>query len=603
MYKLNGMKVLSRFSRPESIGRVFAVWSKKKRTPMSAREKKHMETWGALTALPQELLLVITFKLGEDPTIISLIHTCKRLQTDILNHVTQHKEKTLTHKFAKKIFSLACASRGYPRLLRWGCEEHGCPLRGKLCEAAGKGGDLDTLKWLLDQGCNWSSKALENGVKSGNLDFIIFAKEKGYWPTPKNISASAVRSKSPEIFQFFRDNFIRFDERALRATVKTHHRPTIEYFLDPLNHRRLDDGIIVKAIQHGSPETLEYLFQKNPENFTKHRWYLLEWVADRKSEIHRFSAFTWGVKRNFLMTDNGWINIGGTGDFELLKFAIEHFPNHEVPTATTKTVAISGNSEMFKFLVSEKKCMCDLGVAKTAARHKNFEIVEWAIFKAGISVDEGLLGLCGEAPELFNEIYPIYGTSHRPEVIVSLILGSCDLTSKKLNSLKIPFIFEEYLKLKTKTPDVIKWIVSQGASLRALTIGDLLESNEADVDFLNFVVLHGARSTQACIQRACKLGDLKILNFPEFYTSNFGSKCYIYAVETGNFDNFEVLEWLYSQGIVIDNAACVAAAKVGDWRALKWFVLKGCPFPELVRRELLKDHPVLREWIRSLNSF
>ena len=70
------------------------------------------------------------------------------------------------------------ARGGHLEVLKW-LRENGCPWDAQTCAAAAEGGHLDVLKWLRNQGCPWDERACAEAAGKGNLGMLKWLREKG----------------------------------------------------------------------------------------------------------------------------------------------------------------------------------------------------------------------------------------------------------------------------------------------------------------------------------------------------------------------------------------------------------------------------------------
>ena len=61
-----------------------------------------------------------------------------------------------------------------------GTVEAAAPGRqGRLCTVASKGGHLDCLKYVHEQGCEWDADTCEAAARGGHLECLKYAHEQG----------------------------------------------------------------------------------------------------------------------------------------------------------------------------------------------------------------------------------------------------------------------------------------------------------------------------------------------------------------------------------------------------------------------------------------
>ena len=57
--------------------------------------------------------------------------------------------------------------------------ENGCPWGKFTFYTATKNGNLDNMKWLLENGCPWNASTFGNAAENGNLDNMKWLLENG----------------------------------------------------------------------------------------------------------------------------------------------------------------------------------------------------------------------------------------------------------------------------------------------------------------------------------------------------------------------------------------------------------------------------------------
>ena len=67
---------------------------------------------------------------------------------------------------------------GQLETLRW-ARENGCDWDAKTCFHAAYGGQLEALKWLQAEGCPWDAGTCWVAVKEGHEEMLRWARENG----------------------------------------------------------------------------------------------------------------------------------------------------------------------------------------------------------------------------------------------------------------------------------------------------------------------------------------------------------------------------------------------------------------------------------------
>ena len=73
------------------------------------------------------------------------------------------------------------AKGGHLEVLKW-LRENGCPWDSCTCYSAAKGGHLEVLKWLRENGCPWDSNTCAHAAQGGHLEVLKWARQNGcHW--------------------------------------------------------------------------------------------------------------------------------------------------------------------------------------------------------------------------------------------------------------------------------------------------------------------------------------------------------------------------------------------------------------------------------------
>ena len=70
----------------------------------------------------------------------------------------------------------AAARGGHLECMKY-LHENGCPWDKSVCEAAAEGGHLESLKYLYENGCPWSEWAREAAAEGGHLECMKYLRE------------------------------------------------------------------------------------------------------------------------------------------------------------------------------------------------------------------------------------------------------------------------------------------------------------------------------------------------------------------------------------------------------------------------------------------
>ena len=83
----------------------------------------------------------------------------------------------LSDLFKKKLCDI-CAKEGQLESLKW-AREHGCDWGSGTCSAAAEAGHLHILQWAREHGCAWDSYTCKAAAGAGHLHILQWAREHG----------------------------------------------------------------------------------------------------------------------------------------------------------------------------------------------------------------------------------------------------------------------------------------------------------------------------------------------------------------------------------------------------------------------------------------
>ena len=89
--------------------------------------------------------------------------------------------------------------------------ENGCPWDERTCQYAAKGGHLEVLQWAHANGCPWDERTSACAAKGGHLEVLQWARANGC-PWNDNTCAFAAFGGHLVLLQWARANGARWDE-------------------------------------------------------------------------------------------------------------------------------------------------------------------------------------------------------------------------------------------------------------------------------------------------------------------------------------------------------------------------------------------------------
>eukprot|EP00588_Corethron_pennatum_P010110 CAMPEP_0194273136 /NCGR_PEP_ID=MMETSP0169-20130528/6541_1 /TAXON_ID=218684 /ORGANISM="Corethron pennatum, Strain L29A3" /LENGTH=243 /DNA_ID=CAMNT_0039015997 /DNA_START=389 /DNA_END=1120 /DNA_ORIENTATION=+ len=100
--------------------------------------------------------------------------------------------------------------------------KRGGKLNLKECRAAARAGQLDVLKWLRNQGCQWSEATCNAAAAGGHLGVLQWAREKGCSFSNRTCTAAASGGHL-KVLQWLRENDCSWNKHTCRAAVEEKH--------------------------------------------------------------------------------------------------------------------------------------------------------------------------------------------------------------------------------------------------------------------------------------------------------------------------------------------------------------------------------------------
>jgi hypothetical protein len=94
-----------------------------------------------------------------------------------------------------------------------------CPLIADLFNAVIKSQNMETLKWLIEMGCDIDETTFEVAVETGNLEMVIWFKDMGCTMQWNNIFSSAIRGGNIELLKWLKEQGCMWDEDTIASAI------------------------------------------------------------------------------------------------------------------------------------------------------------------------------------------------------------------------------------------------------------------------------------------------------------------------------------------------------------------------------------------------
>jgi hypothetical protein len=168
-----------------------------------------------LTDLPDDIQGVL-FQHLDDDALIMLYHVNKNYYQLVSSYKKNNNIKLKCYIIARKgylsvlkwikengynwtTYTCSNAARGgHIEVLKW-ARENDCYWNEYTCSSAAELGLLEVLKWARENGCDWNSDTCYHAAINGHLEVLKWARENGCnWSSN---TEQIVKQKWPEIFQ------------------------------------------------------------------------------------------------------------------------------------------------------------------------------------------------------------------------------------------------------------------------------------------------------------------------------------------------------------------------------------------------------------------
>jgi hypothetical protein len=167
-------------------------------------------------------------------------------------------------------------------------KEHGAVrFMATTCASAAQSGDLELLKWLRLQGCQWNTRVCTDAASHGHLKLLKWARENGC-PWDNKVYDAAARNGHIQIIQWALDNGCPRSDNACSKAAITGKIDILEFLVN--NGFVIGHDVAVTAARFGRVNVLEWLKDHNFE--------ITEDVATEALDHHRNAVVKWLIANN-----------------------------------------------------------------------------------------------------------------------------------------------------------------------------------------------------------------------------------------------------------------------------------------------------------------
>jgi hypothetical protein len=122
------------------------------------------------------------------------------------------------------------AKGGHLELLKW-VRENGCLADSRTCANAAFGGHLELLKWARQDGCPWDSGTCAQAALGGHLEVLKWARENGC-PWDSATCAYAAFGGHLEVLKWAMENGCRWDSKTCKYAALSGHLDVLKWVID-----------------------------------------------------------------------------------------------------------------------------------------------------------------------------------------------------------------------------------------------------------------------------------------------------------------------------------------------------------------------------------
>ena len=426
--------------------------------------------------------------------------------------------------FSTDYLGFLAAMHGYSASLAWLRDHSGYEFRWKTCTGAAKGGQLQTLQWLREQGCPWDETTTIMAAKMGHHEMLEWLLDNGCLVSARACEAAAGQNHMGIVMLLTRRHRAAMHQTAVCAAAAEGGHGTVLAWLQE-NGYPIDDTVATAAARGGHIGPL-HLLEMWGETFTDvyNNCRALS-AAASKGHLH---VVQWLHERDF-RDRNGVVCI---------------------------SAAHGGHLKVLQWLrANEYPWYAD--VCSAAAEGGHFELIQWAV-GAGCEVDEEAITKAAEAGHLHIVKWL------REEV-------ACPWNGRAFVLAAGEGEYGVMAYMLAQDPDVV--FTSNHAYHAEEACAAAAGDNR--LKELQWLREHGLPwDDRVCTVAACN-GFWEVLK----WARNNGCPWSVATCTTvAARGRLGILKYLRSQGCPWDNTTTEAAASKGRVETLKWVVRNGCPF-------------------------
>ena len=147
--------------------------------------------------------------------VMPCVEAAKGGQLEVLQWLHQNGSPSNVHTCR------AAAEDGHFEILKW-LHQNGCPWDEQTCDAAARSGRFDILIWLRENGCPWDEGTCSDAARNGHLDILQWAYENGC-PWNEWTCSSAAEGGHFELLKWLRENGCPWNEWTCTSAAEVGH--------------------------------------------------------------------------------------------------------------------------------------------------------------------------------------------------------------------------------------------------------------------------------------------------------------------------------------------------------------------------------------------
>lgn len=230
-----------------------------------------------------------------------------------------------------------CSKKGYLDLLVWGKESLGLFISPYCSFCACAGGQLEVLKWILENGGDWHSDSLNWAARKKHMHVLTWAKENGYWPLPSDVAEYAAEADL-EVLEWVLENGAQLRRQAQTAALENGNFEMLRRMEG--HEERNIDGVV-----KGGPKVLEWMEEHVPPELKKELRESDAWTYE--ASYHEcWDSLKWLRSRGYVWHSSASEMIAEHAELDFLKWAIQD--GCPISTSTCAGAARGGKLEKIK---------------------------------------------------------------------------------------------------------------------------------------------------------------------------------------------------------------------------------------------------------------